>query len=780
MASPSSNCTNTDISGIGVRSATYAQNLLSFVPAVVALFNDGKISNNEREFIHDQSTNILLTAFGLLLSAIIQAQTAQGLDNYHLALVLNLSWMNNTNTFIYMLLLLHRMIWRSPPTEWSWGEVFRRVFRILRRPSKDISVDKSVPGESKTADESAPRELKTADKSGSETAETLLDTAVWIGSLHLALMGALGIWLWSNPTGFGSSPSCLPGATTSVLGHAFPMGSHTLRVFSLIVYAVVLIPIANLVLPLALILMPYFLCPLGKWDNLKKRESAAVWCVALGLATLFTINVVFIVDIELSISQNESRQAGQDKLWTLGQTLALLLLVVPIKGLGQYLSASFGWSFRETELTRALKGFRTYNANVPWETVQRWRWKIDDRPVKVNNEWLSFASAAGQLDIVRFLFENGADVGGKDHRGELPLFLAVKGGHLDTVRFLLENGVDVNREDWEGKLPLLVAVEKGYLDIFRCLVEHSAEYGLPLCQAAGGGHLNNVHFLVEHGADVNKGDTSGRSPLSWAAQGGHLDTVCFLVQHGADVNKEDTSGRSPLYWAAQGGHLDTVRFLVQHGADVNKGDIYGQPPLSQAAQRGHLDTVHCLVEHGADVNRRALSQAAQGGHLDTVRFLVEHGADVNKGALSLAAWGGHLDTVRFLVEHGADVNKGALSQAAQRGHLDTVHFLVGHGADVNKGDMFGRSPLSLAAWGGHLDTVRFLVEHGADVNNGGDWRPPLCWAAEGGHLDTVRILVEHGADVNKKDVNGNSPLAFAKQRGHSDVVNFLLNAARTR
>ncbi|KAJ7318297.1 hypothetical protein DFH08DRAFT_660249, partial [Mycena albidolilacea] len=97
-----------DISGVGVRFATYTQNLLSFVPAAVALFNDGKISNSEREFIKDQSTNILLTAFGLLLSAIVQAKTAEGLDNYHLALVLNLSWMNNTNLFVYLLLSLHR------------------------------------------------------------------------------------------------------------------------------------------------------------------------------------------------------------------------------------------------------------------------------------------------------------------------------------------------------------------------------------------------------------------------------------------------------------------------------------------------------------------------------------------------------------------------------------------------------------------------------------------------------------------------------------------------
>ncbi|KAJ7210301.1 hypothetical protein C8J57DRAFT_1007631, partial [Mycena rebaudengoi] len=93
-----------DISGIGIRVATYAQNILSFVPAFYAILDDGTVSSSELRFIEDQSTNILLTAFGLLISTVVQATDSQGLDNYHAALVLNLSWMNNTNTFIYLLL----------------------------------------------------------------------------------------------------------------------------------------------------------------------------------------------------------------------------------------------------------------------------------------------------------------------------------------------------------------------------------------------------------------------------------------------------------------------------------------------------------------------------------------------------------------------------------------------------------------------------------------------------------------------------------------------------
>ncbi|KAA1478032.1 hypothetical protein DENSPDRAFT_787491 [Dentipellis sp. KUC8613] len=100
-----SNCTippNPDVSGIGVRTAIYAQNLLSFIPAMWALW-DGEVTMHELESIETQSMTILIMAFAILISAMVQAQTL-GLTNFHAAIVLNLSWMNNTNTFIYFLL----------------------------------------------------------------------------------------------------------------------------------------------------------------------------------------------------------------------------------------------------------------------------------------------------------------------------------------------------------------------------------------------------------------------------------------------------------------------------------------------------------------------------------------------------------------------------------------------------------------------------------------------------------------------------------------------------
>jgi hypothetical protein len=99
---------NPDINGIGVRIAIYVQNILSFMPALYALINDSKVDKDELDTVEKQSTTILITAFAILISLIVQA-LAFNLSAFHTSIVLSLSWMNNTNTFIYFVLYIHHM-----------------------------------------------------------------------------------------------------------------------------------------------------------------------------------------------------------------------------------------------------------------------------------------------------------------------------------------------------------------------------------------------------------------------------------------------------------------------------------------------------------------------------------------------------------------------------------------------------------------------------------------------------------------------------------------------
>jgi hypothetical protein len=61
---------NPDIAGIGVRAAIYLQNLLGFIPAISALW-DGEVAPYELEAVETQSTTILITAFGIVISAMV-------------------------------------------------------------------------------------------------------------------------------------------------------------------------------------------------------------------------------------------------------------------------------------------------------------------------------------------------------------------------------------------------------------------------------------------------------------------------------------------------------------------------------------------------------------------------------------------------------------------------------------------------------------------------------------------------------------------------------------
>jgi hypothetical protein len=131
---------NPDITGIGVRVAIYVQNFLSFAPAFYALFNDGRVDLVELKTVEEQSTTILITAFAILISLVVQALSLN-LSAFHTSLVLSLSWMNNTNTFIYFLLYIHH---KSDPErgeqriapQWSkWIGHVAQAFRMRANTS---------------------------------------------------------------------------------------------------------------------------------------------------------------------------------------------------------------------------------------------------------------------------------------------------------------------------------------------------------------------------------------------------------------------------------------------------------------------------------------------------------------------------------------------------------------------------------------------------------------------------------------------------------------------
>src|SRR6266545_4694751 len=121
---------NPDISGIGVRTAIYAQNLLCFLPVVAYLW-DKKISPDELAGVRDQSVGMLAVAFSILITTVILAKGpgSEGptISSYHAAIVLDLSWMNNTSTWIWFILFVHhksKIEYKPADATWStWWDL---------------------------------------------------------------------------------------------------------------------------------------------------------------------------------------------------------------------------------------------------------------------------------------------------------------------------------------------------------------------------------------------------------------------------------------------------------------------------------------------------------------------------------------------------------------------------------------------------------------------------------------------------------------------------------
>jgi hypothetical protein len=252
---------NPDVTGIGVRIAIYAQNLLCFAPVIVHLW-DRKISKDELKGIKDQSIGMLAVAFSILITTIILAKGAgsdQTITSYHAAIVLDLSWMNNTSTWIWFILYVHHRSKRDgDATEPSWNA----WYKVLREPLLELlrgAKESGEEGGGESGDEGdwyLPMHVRCLIKHVWRFVSE--QPVLTLGSIHLSLMAAVGIWLWSDPLKFGSSlGTCDPMLT--VVGTHPRFSSQPLRILSLTMYSLVLVPGLNLIPPFVFFLALHIL-----------------------------------------------------------------------------------------------------------------------------------------------------------------------------------------------------------------------------------------------------------------------------------------------------------------------------------------------------------------------------------------------------------------------------------------------------------------------------------------------------------------------------------------
>lgn len=199
-----------------------------------------------------------------------------------------------------------------------------------------------------------------------------------------------------------------------------------------------------------------------------------------------------------------------------------------------------------------------------------------------------------------------------------------------------------------------------------------------------------------------------------------------------------------------------------------------------------------------------LKHASFEGDLDEVRRLLDLGVDPNStdeyGSGTLLTFNPAM--IEYLISRGADPNiqtneNGAsvLGGLAYVNELECVRILLRAGAKPNRGrDESGETPLHHALAKDEPERaplVKLLLDHGADSNartipgvaSCNFWRDvrtrgetPLHRAAAYAPVETIKLLLAAGADRTLRDVNGDSPLAWAswhlRDRAIIDLLDF--------
>ncbi len=144
-------------------------------------------------------------------------------------------------------------------------------------------------------------------------------------------------------------------------------------------------------------------------------------------------------------------------------------------------------------------------------------------------------------------------IGSASDAGGAPIHHASENADLDLVKSLVQEGANVNACDQNDWTPLIWATSLNHSDV--------------------------VKYLIEQGADTGLKSTNGTVPLHWAALNGNVDLMQLFLSSGADGDAVNLCGHSVVSLAVSSGKSDAVKLVLKENPQINVKDQNGYLPL---------------------------------------------------------------------------------------------------------------------------------------------------------------------------------------------------------
>lgn len=214
-------------------------------------------------------------------------------------------------------------------------------------------------------------------------------------------------------------------------------------------------------------------------------------------------------------------------------------------------------------------------------------WACPDKDPLLN---LVDAAIDGELETVRGMIERCVPEPAASTFDDQALRRAAHVGEVEVVGYLVDIGADPATSDAMGDTALFWAA--------RWIQAERAPD--PATSAA---KAEIVRLLLDTRVEVDARGEGGHTALAAAAFSGYTDVVRLLVDAGADIEISTGSGATPLFLAAGSGYADIVEILLDAGADTEARDQRGLTALEVAQEQGHDDIVDLLLSHDQEASQ---------------------------------------------------------------------------------------------------------------------------------------------------------------------------------
>ena len=161
----------------------------------------------------------------------------------------------------------------------------------------------------------------------------------------------------------------------------------------------------------------------------------------------------------------------------------------------------------------------------------------------------------------------------KNAKGVVALHYASFQGNVDIIKYLINYGADIN-----------------VLTIRKLNVIHYA--------AQGNKPNSLVYYYLFHKNEIDfeKVDIGGSTPLHWASFSSSVEITMYLLNYGVKIDKKDKNGNTPLHLAVIKNSYKMVQKLLQNGANNNIKNNENRTPKDIALKNNLKDIYELLKE----------------------------------------------------------------------------------------------------------------------------------------------------------------------------------------